>query len=99
MKIYPLILPKKLLVGISGIGIAMIIGVFTNAWQGGDVNPTWLYVGIILNAISFIAVLLDIYRNPVKNRMMWIIVLATLSMLAAFIYLIGRERFLNIDAS
>lgn len=97
MKIYPLILPKKLLVGISGIGIAMIIGLFTNAFQGGDVNETWLYVGIILNSISFIAVLLDVYRNPVRNKTLWILALATFTMLAAFVYLIGRDKFLNIQ--
>lgn len=97
MKIHPLILPKKLLVAISGVGIAMLIGIFTSLAQGGEVNETWLYVGIILNSVSFIAVILDITRNPVKNKMMWALVLATLTMLAAFVYLIGRERFLEAE--
>lgn len=97
MQVHPLILPKKLLIAFSGVGIAMIIGLFTNAYRGGEVNETWLYVGIVLNFVSFMAVLLDVVRNPVKNRTLWLLLLATLSMLAAFVYLIVRENFVGIE--
>lgn len=93
----PLILPKKLLIAFSGIGIAMIIGLFFNAYQGMKVDETWLYLGIILNFVAFLAVVVDVVQNSPKNKWMWILLLATLSMLASFAYLVSRERILGIQ--
>ena len=96
MQIQDLILPKKILVAFSGIGIAMILGAFYSAYQQYDVDTTWLYVGIGLNLISLIAVIIDLIKNPVGDRVMWIIFLATIPMLAVFVYLVGRDRILGI---
>lgn len=93
----PLILPKKLLIAFSGVGIAMITGLFFNAYQGMKVNETWLYLGIILNFVAFLAVVIDVIQNSPKNKWLWILLLATISMLAAFAYLIFRERILQIE--
>ncbi len=96
MQIQDLILPKKLLVAFSGIGIAMILGAFYSAYQQYDVDTTWLYVGIGLNLVSLIAVIIDLIKNPVHERLMWILFLATIPMLAVFVYLVGRDKFLGI---
>ena len=91
----PLILPKKLLVAISGIGIAMIMGSFYNAYNGGEPKITWLLVGIACNFVAFFAVVIDVVRNPIKNRFTWILLLFLFSIISSFIYLIVRDNLIE----
>lgn len=98
MNIQPLILPKKLLVALSGTGIAMIIGVFYAVSQGYPVDMQWLIIGLAMNFMAFVAVVIDLLRNPVKNKWTWVIILVTISILASFIYLIMRDKILGIES-
>lgn len=91
----PLILPKKLLIAISGIGIAMIIGAFYGAYQGFEPDMKWLIIGLGLNFIAFFAVLLDIIRNPIREKMYWYIALILFSIITTFIYLILRDKIIE----
>ncbi|MDO5655205.1 MAG: PLDc N-terminal domain-containing protein [Flavobacteriaceae bacterium] len=95
MEIKPLILPKKLLIALAGIGIAMIIGTFYAAAQGQHAEIKWLISGFIISFVPFVAVILDLSKNPVKNKMIWVLILFTISMLGCFIYLILRDQIMT----
>lgn len=95
MKIHPLILPKKLLIALSGISLAMIIGTFYNAYNNADTGITWLLAAILMNFVAFAAVIVDLVRNPVKNKIVWVILLFLFSFLASFFYLVMRDSLLE----
>lgn len=95
MQVHPLILPKKLLVALSGTGIAMILGAFYAVSQGHQTDMQWLIIGLILNFVAFLAVTIDLIRNPVRNKTVWVVMMVIFSLLTAFIYLIMREKLLE----
>lgn len=79
----------------SGIGIAMIIGLFYSAFTQQPMDMKWLAIGVGLNLISLIAVIIDLIRNPVQNKIMWVLLLSTMTMLATFAYLIMRDKIVE----
>ncbi|MGI9525617.1 MAG: hypothetical protein ACR2MS_00740 [Weeksellaceae bacterium] len=91
----PLILPKKLLVGMSGIGNAMLIGLFYNKFQDIPIDMSWLYIAVVLLFVPFLAVLVDLIQNPIRDKFTWIIFLTGFSFIASFVYLVMREKVLE----
>ncbi|MXV37530.1 hypothetical protein GO491_02385 [Flavobacteriaceae bacterium Ap0902] len=100
MRAKSLILPKKLLVGMAGVSIAMIIGIFFNIYNDVPIDMSWLYIALMLFFVPFLAVLVDIIQNPIADKITWVIFLTLFTILATFVYLIMREKVLiksNLD--
>lgn len=90
-----LILPHKLLVGMAGISIAMIIGLFYNKYHQIPVDMNWLYVAVILLFVPFLAVLVDLIQNPIRDKWVWIFFLSAFTIIATMVYLVMREKVLQ----
>ena len=99
MKTYPLLIPKKIILPISIMGFVFT---FTGTlfklshWHFGFITPNiFLFVSIVFSLLSIFVVLLDIAKNPLKNKLLWIIPLLFVGNLVAIIYLINREVHLR----
>ena len=99
MKEYPLIVPKKYLMPIAILGLILtVIGTLMklNHWNFGAITPNIiLAISTVLTLISFFVVILDILRNPLKNKFLWIAPLLFIGNLVAVIYLMNREAHLK----
>ncbi len=99
MKTYPLLIPKPILLFISISGFAFsIVGAFfkISHWNFGIFTPSFLLsISVIFSLISIFIVLIDLIKNPIKNKSMWIIPLLFVGNLVAIIYLINREAHLR----
>lgn len=95
MKIYPLLIPKNVILPISIMGFVLtFIGTLfkLSHWHFGFITPNILLsISIIFSLLSIFIVLLDIAKNPIKNKLLWIIPLLFVGNLVAIIFLINRE--------
>lgn len=99
MKTHPLLIPKNVILSISIIGLVFtLVGSLLKLshWHIGVITPNILLsISIVFTLLSIFVVLLDIVKNPIKNKLMWIIPLFFVGNLVAIIYLINRETHLR----
>ena len=99
MKTYPLLIPKNIILPISILGfIFTVIGTLLKLshWSFGIFTPNLLLsISIVFTLLAIFVVLLDIIKNPIKNKLLWIIPLLFVGNLVAIIYLINREVHLR----
>ena len=99
MKTYPLLIPKNISLSISILGLILtVIGTLMklNHWNFGAITPNMILgVSTIFSLIALFVVIIDITRNPLKNKFLWIIPLLFVGNLVAIIYLINREVHLR----
>ena len=99
MKTYPLLIPKNIILPISILGfIFTVIGTLLKLshWSFGIFTPNLvLSISIVFSLLSIFVVLLDIIKNPIKNKFLWIIPLLFVGNIVSMIYLINRESHIK----
>ena len=99
MKTYPLLIPKNIILPISILGfIFTVIGTLLKLshWSFGIFTPNLvLSISIVFTLLAIFVVLLDIIKNPIKNKFLWIIPLLFVGNIVSMIYLINRESHIN----
>ena len=99
MKTYPLLIPKNIILPISILGfIFTVIGTLLKLshWSFGIFTPNLvLSISIVFTLLAIFVVLLDIIKNPIKNKFLWIIPLLFVGNIVAMIYLMNREAHLR----
>ncbi|MCT7904607.1 Uncharacterised protein [Candidatus Ornithobacterium hominis] len=88
-----LILPRKLLVALSGFGLAMWFGAYFH-WQENKVDDiNWMLIfAAIFTLVSLVAFWVDLYRNPDSKRKIWLFFSLILPIFIPFFYFIKREE-------
>lgn len=92
-KTYPLIVPKKLLLSIGILGVLLLFGGVYSKINGMQSADYQFFPGFILNTLFFVAVVLDIARNPVKNKLLWAAFLLVFNSIAGIVYIAKRDNF------
>ena len=99
MKTYPLLIPKNIILPISILGfIFTVIGTLLKLshWSFGIFTPNLvLSISMVFLLFAIFVVLLDIIKNPIKNKFLWIIPLLFVGNIVAMIYLMNREAHLR----
>ena len=99
MKIFHLLTPKNIILPISILGfIFTVIGTLLKLshWSFGIFTPNLvLSMSIVFSLLSIFVVLLDIIKNPIKNKFLWIIPLLFVGNIVSMIYLMNREAHLR----
>ena len=99
MKTYPLLIPKNIILPISILGfIFTVIGTLLKLshWSFGIFTPNLvLSISIVFTLLAIFVVLLDIIKNPIKNKFLWIVPLFFTGNIVTIIYLINREVHLR----
>ena len=99
MKTYPLLIPKNIILPISILGfIFTVIGTLLKLshWSFGIFTQNLvLSISIVFTLIAIFVVLLDIIKNPIKNKFLWIIPLLFVGNIVSMIYLINRESHIR----
>jgi hypothetical protein len=99
MKTYPLLIPKNIILPISILGfIFTVIGTLLKLshWSFGIFTPNLvLSISIVFTLLAIFVVLLDIIKNPIKNKFLWIIPLLFVGNIVSMIYLINRESHIR----
>ena len=99
MKTYPLLIPKNIILPISILGfIFTVIGTLLKLshWSFGIFTPNLvLSISIVFSLLAIFVVLLDIIKNPIKNKFLWIIPLLFVGNIVSMIYLINRESHIR----
>ena len=99
MKTYHLLIPKNIILPISILGfIFTVIGTLLKLshWSFGIFTPNLvLSISIVFTLLAIFVVLLDIIKNPIKNKFLWIIPLLFVGNIVAMIYLMNREAHLR----
>ena len=99
MKTYPLLIPKNIILPISILGfIFTVIGTLLKLshWSFGIFTPNLvLSISIVFTLLAIFVVLLDIIKNPIKNKFLWIIPLLFVGNIVAMVYLINRESHIR----
>ena len=99
MKTYPLLIPKNIILPISILGfIFTVIGTLLKLshLSFGIFTPNLvLSISIVFTLLAIFVVLLDIIKNPIKNKFLWIIPLLFVGNIVSMIYLINRESHIK----
>ena len=99
MKTYPLLIPKNIILPISILGLILtVIGTLLKLshWSFGIFTPNLvLSISIVFTLLAIFVVLLDIIKNPIKNKFLWIIPLLFVGNIVSMIYLINRESHIR----
>ena len=99
MKTYPLLIPKNIILPISILGfIFTVIGTLLKLshWSFGIFTLNLvLSMSIVFSLLSIFVVLLDIIKNPIKNKFLWIIPLLFVGNIVSMIYLMNRESHIR----
>ena len=99
MKTHHLLIPKNIILPISILGfIFTVIGTLLKLshWSFGIFTPNLvLSISIVFSLFAIFVVLLDIIKNPIKNKFLWIIPLLFAGNIVSMIYLINREAHLR----
>ena len=99
MKTYHLLIPKNIILPISILGfIFTVIGTLLKLshWSFGIFTPNLvLSISIVFTLLAIFVVLLDIIKNPIKNKFLWIIPLLFVGNIVSMIYLINRESHIR----
>ena len=65
-------------------------------WSFGIFTPNLvLSISIVFTLLAIFVVLLDIIKNPIKNKFLWIIPLLFVGNIVSMIYLINRESHIK----
>ena len=99
MKSYQKKKKKNIILPISILGfIFTVIGTLLKLshWSFGIFTPNLvLSISIVFSLFAIFVVLLDIIKNPIKNKFLWIIPLLFVGNIVSMIYLINREAHLR----
>lgn len=99
MKIYPLLIPKKVILPVAILGFIFTISgtlMKISHWSIGILTPnTLLSLSIVFTFLAFFVVLIDMVKNPIKNKFLWIVPLLFLGNLVAIVYLLVRDAHLK----
>ena len=99
MKTYHLLIQKNIILPISILGfIFTVIGTLLKLshWSFGIFTPNLvLSISIVFTLLAIFVVLLDIIKNPIKNKFLWIIPLLFVGNIVSMIYLINRESHIR----
>ena len=99
MKTHHLLISKKIILPISVLGfIFIVIGTLLKLshWSFGIFTPNLLLsISMVFSLFAIFVVLLDIIKNPIKNKFLWIIPLLFVGNIVSMIYLINREAHLR----
>ena len=94
-----LLIPKNIILPISILGfIFTVIGTLLKLshWSFGIFTPNLvLSISIVFTLLAIFVVLLDIIKNPIKNKFLWIIPLLFVGNIVSMIYLINRESHIR----
>lgn len=99
MKIFHLLIPKNIILHISILGFIFTV-ICTllklSHWSFGIFTPNLLLsISMVFSLFAIFVVLLDIIKNPIKNKFLWIIPLLFVGNIVAMIYLMNREAHLR----
>lgn len=96
MREYKLPINKKILLAIASIGFFFVI--LSTYLKITDKNYSELFLGIALlfQIIPQIIVIIDIIRNQLHNKLMWLVGMFSFGSLATIIYLLNREKHLRL---
>ncbi|WOC53048.1 hypothetical protein BPO_2401 [Bergeyella porcorum] len=96
MREYKLPINKRILLTIASVGLFFVI--ISTYLKIIDKNYSELLLGIALlfQIIPQIIVLIDIIRNQLHNKLMWLVGMFTFGPLATIIYLLNREKHLRL---
>lgn len=88
-----LLIDRKVLLVLISIGILLIVlgSLLTSYSRSGVLTE----IGVIFGFITWLITLLDIIRNPVKNKTIWILLMVIFSALTVLFYLSTREKRLS----
>lgn len=91
----PLLICKEILIPglIAGLTITFL-GVFLKImhWNIGFVSPDLLLImGTLFSVVIWITVLLDLIRNKVNNKFIWLIGMITFGNIISLLYLLKRK--------
>ena len=99
MKTHHLLISKKIILPISVLGfIFTVIGTLLKLshWSFGIFTPNLLLsISIVFTLLAIFVVLLDIIKNPIKNKFLWIIPLLFVGNIVSMIYLMNRESHIR----
>ena len=99
MKTYHLLIPKNIILPISILGfIFTVIGTLLKLshWSFGIFTPNLLLsISMVFSLFAIFVVSLDIIKNPIKNKFLWIIPLLFVGNIVSMIYLINRESHIR----
>ena len=99
MKTHHLLIPKNIIFPISILGfIFTVIGTLLKLshLSFGIFTPNLvLSISIVFSLFAIFVVLLDIIKNPLKNKFLWIIPLLFVGNIVSMIYLMNREAHLR----
>ena len=99
MKTHHLLIPKNIIFPISILGfIFTVIGTLLKLshWSFGIFTPNLvLSISIVFTLLAIFVVLLDIIKNPIKNKFLWIIPLLFVGNIVSMIYLMNRESHIR----
>ena len=99
MKTYHLLIPKNIILPISILGfIFTVIGTLLKLshWSFGIFTPNLvLSISMVFTLLAIFVVLLDIIKNPIKNKFLWIIPLLFVGNIVSMIYLMNRESHIK----
>ena len=99
MKTHHLLIPKNIIFPISILGfIFTVIGTLLKLshLSFGIFTPNLvLSISIVFTLLAIFVVLLDIIKNPIKNKFLWIIPLLFVGNIVSMIYLINRESHIR----
>jgi hypothetical protein len=99
MKTHHLLIPKNIIFPISILGfIFTVIGTLLKLshLSFGIFTPNLvLSISMVFSLFAIFVVLLDIIKNPLKNKFLWIIPLLFVGNIVSMIYLMNREAHLR----
>lgn len=99
MKTHHLLIPKNIIFPISILGfIFTVIGTLLKLshLSFGIFTPNLLLsISMVFSLFAIFVVLLDIIKNPLKNKFLWIIPLLFVGNIVSMIYLMNREAHLR----
>ena len=99
MKTHHLLIPKNIIFPISILGfIFTVIGTLLKLshLSFGIFTPNLvLSISMVFSLFAIFVVLLDIIKNPIKNKFLWIIPLLFVGNIVSMIYLMNREAHLR----
>ncbi len=98
---YKLLINKKILIALTIIGtILPIVSLFLYVTESISENDSLFFIApitVFFHAISWLIVLIDLSRMPIRNKKLWYFGLFSPGFsLTVILYLINREKYLRL---
>ena len=100
MEEHKLPIDKKILLTLAIIGFAIVIisayPKITNKNFAENYSQLTLGGALLFQIIPWFVVLIDLIRNQIRNKLMWLVGMFAFSSLTVVLYLINREKHLRL---